>query len=398
MSDSDGNPDDRRTIDDASAPARSTMPDPDVHGGPVRETLPDVDEAGLAAGADRPHDTGELDPPTEEDVVAPAPDAEPKTRRAWVYLLIGGLFFAALAGPVLFYFFVWRYRPTAVQHIPAGTNAAIRFDGNELYLFAPFRENVLSVIADDGGTAGRAEHLKKLTGVDLRTDVREVVIATTTGEGYVVLLGGKFERARLSQDRFVPGLAKFFAEEGVGGFQMDGDVLVGHGVRIAQAEDSTVIIATTDESLHAAMEPSEAWTKLGISSSGAASFVVDRPALSALGRTLPEGPGSALANADKVTGYLKLGDKPSLFIDVVPHEGTQPEALAKDIEAAIASARIVTLLLPDAIGEKEALANAKVKPRAQTVMVETEWPKSGLEQGTKTLGSALKALFTQTQP
>jgi len=393
MTDGEPTPDDRATTDDASVPARNTLPDPELQSllG-AQKTLPEI-----VLGDDISRDTA-------IDVSEPAVDPEdappaPKTvRRSWVYLLVGGLLFAALAGPLLFYFFVWRYRPTAVQHIPAGTTAAIRFDGNELYLFAPFRENVLSVFDDAQGTADRAEHLKSVTGIDVRKDVREVVVATTSGDGYVVLLGGQFQPPRLSQDRFVPGLQKFFTEEGVLGFSLDGDVLVGHGVRIAQADDSTIIIATHQEGLAAAMDATDAWTKLGLASSGAASFVVDRPALSAVGRSLPPGSAAALTNAEKLTGYVMLGDSPTVYIDLIPHEGTEPEALAKNVDDAVDGARVLTLLLPDSFGEKDALASVKVKPRAKSVMIEASWPKSGLEKATQLLGSALRTVFAKPQP
>lgn len=385
MTDPDSaDPEGRATIDDAEAPARTTLPDPEVHA-PPRTTLPDVE----GAGAD---EAGE--PADPEDAEPPPPEAPKVKRSAWVYFLVGGLLFAALSGPLLFYFFVWRYRPTAVQHIPEGTTAALRVDGNELYLFDPFREHVLSALAESDGISTRADRFRKATGIDPRADIREIVVATTDGQGVVVLLGGKFERTRLSQDRFVVSLARFLENEGVKGFALEGEVLVGRGLRIAQADDFTIIVATHEEGLRAALEPSDAWTRLGIASSGAASFVIDRPALAAAARNLPPSAAPPFSNAERVTGFLKLGGKePSLFVDVSPTTGTTPEALAKDVEGAIDAAKLLTVLLPDVAGEKAVLANAKVKPRAKSVMIEATWPREGLEAACKRGGDALRALF-----
>ncbi len=403
MTDESGHdPEARSTLDDASAPARNTEPDPILQAHApraARSTLPDL-EAAAPPEEPQPEDDDEpgfRDGGPEVDAAAHAAKMAVR-RRGWVYFLVGGLFFAALTGPLLFYFFVWRYRPTAVQHVPEGTTAAIRFDGNELYLFDPFREHVLSVFSESKGLATRAERMKRWTGIDIRSDLREVVVATSSGEGYVVLLGGKFERTRLSQDKLVVGLKKFFDEEGVSGFTTDGDVLVGHGIRLAQADDSTIVISTHEEGLRAAMEPSDAWMKLGLASSGAASFVIERPALAAAARSLPPGAADPFAHADHVGGFLKLGREATLYVDVIPSAGTDPEALSREVESALDAARLLMVLLPDTIGEKAALSNAKVKPRATSVMVETTWPRDGLDRGCRTVGAALRALFEPGVP
>jgi hypothetical protein len=402
MTDEGGSdPEARSTLDDASARARETHPDPLLqaeNGGPARSTLPDLEAAGAPPEERLPDD----DAPFREggpEVDAAAHAATMAVRkRGWVYLLVGGLFFAALAGPLLFYFFVWRYRPTAVQHVPEGSNAAARIDGNELYLFDPFREHVLSVFAESRDLTTRADRLKRYTGIDVRSDLREVVVATTSGEGYVVLLGGKFERTRLSQDTLVDGLKIFFDKEGVQGFTVDGDVLVGHGVRIAQADDSTIVIATHEEGLRAALEPSDAWTRLGLASSGAASFVIQRPALAAAARSLPPGASDPFAHADRVGGFLKLGREPSLFVDVTPSAGIDPEALAREVESSLDAARLLVVLLPDIMGEKGALSSAKVKPRTASVMIEAAWPREGLGRGCEALGATLRQLFASGTP
>ena len=106
------------------------MPDP---AGAPRETLPDVD-AATGARTTLPDGSGsdaEAEPPAQEledGEVDGAIDAnEPKRpKSSWPYFLIGGLLFMSVAGPLIFYFFVWRYRPTALMHIPQGTSVAVR--------------------------------------------------------------------------------------------------------------------------------------------------------------------------------------------------------------------------------------------------------------------------------
>ncbi len=349
-------------------PVRTTEPDL-----PPRNTLPDLDEA----------------PPETPD--EPAQPARPA--KSWVYWLIGTLLFASVAGPLSFYFLVWRYRATAPQHIPAGTTFAARFDGRELYLYGPFREHVLSAFEDAPGVESYRDRIKSRTGIDLGSDVREVVVATMTGSSGVVLFGGRLGRTRREQDRFPEGLHAVLVEKGRSGFAMAGDVLVGPGFRVGQADDDTIIIATDDEILRAAMEPSDTWKTLGLSSSGAMSFTVQEPALAAAARNSPFGAGEALGRTERATGHLRL-DKAKLYVDVVPKPGVGSEELARDIEAGLGAARALTLLLPDAYGEKKALGAARVRPRPETVMIETEWPREGIDGALESLGRALRVVLS----
>jgi hypothetical protein len=371
---------------------------PDTIPDAPRTTLPDIDtgEAARPTVAD-----GGLEPAADEGHIESDAEAEPEAapatppRRAFVYFFVGFLLFASVAGPLIFYFGFWRYKPTAPQHIPEGSTVAVRFDGRELYLFAPFREHVLSVLEDAPGVRGRAERLKDHVGIDVRSDVREVVYATSDGKSFVVLVGGNFTRLRMNQNLLVPGLAKFFRDEGIEGFTEEGDTLKGPGgLRIAQADDTTIIVASDDVMLDAAREPSEAWKSLGLASSGVMSFVIERPAIGLAAKSLPRlGDGDPLGNTQKVVGYFTLGKDPELLVDVVPAAGVGSEQLAKEIESAIESAQLWSVLLPDIAGEKKALASARVKPRTETVLVTAAWSRDDLEEAMKFVGARLRAIF-----
>lgn len=369
------------TIPDQDEPERGRATEPDL---PARETLPD--------GEPPP----EAEAPAETEALAEA-EAPKKPLRSWVYFLVGGLLFASIAGPLAFYFFVWRYRPTAPQHIPTGSSVVVRLDGRELYLYEPFRKNVLSALEDQPGLESHVERIKSRTGVDLRSDIREIVLATTTGKSFVIILGGRLGRTRIEQQPFPEGVYTVLTEKQLPGFTMDGPVLVGPGFRMAQAEDDTVIIGTDEEIVRAALEPSDAWMALGLSSSGAMSFVVDSPALAAAGRTSTGALAQALGKTERVTGFLRL-DKAKLYVDVIPQTGVRSEELGPDLDQALSEARALSLLLPDAYGAKGALASARVKPRPETVMIEAEWPREGIDEALERLGAALRTVLAGAPP
>ncbi len=377
------------TIPDQDEPERGRPTEPDL---PARETLPDLDETNLEGQDAGPDAPSEAEPQAEAEPTAP-----PKPPKSWVYFLVGGLLFASVAGPLAFYFLVWRYRPTAPQHIPQGSTVAVRLDGRELYLNEPFRKHVLGALEDQPGLESHVERIKSRTGIDLRSDVREIVLATTTGQSFVVILGGRLGRTRIEQQPFPEGVYTVLTEKQIPGFTMEGAVMVGPGFRVAQAEDDTVIIGTDEEIVRAALEPSEAWKTLGLSSSGAMSFVIDSPALTAAARTSPAALADALGKSDKVTGFLRL-DKAKLYVDVVPSSGVRSEELGPEIDEALTEARTLSLLLPDAYGAKGALASARVKPRPETVMIEADWPREGFDQAFERMGSVLRTVLAGTKP
>jgi hypothetical protein len=369
--------------------------EPDLESGTARKTLDDVENVSPATEGQRPVDVEHAgdDEPEADGPHAPA-GTEPQKPKPALFIILGTVIFVALAGPVLFYFFIWRYKPTAPQHIPSGTNLAVRIDAKELYLYAPFRNNVLSVLEDQPGVKSRASRLKKLTGIDLRSDLREIVIASPDGVRFVVLLGGYFTQARMSRANVTKGLLDFFAEEGIPGFSLEGEVLKGPGgLEIGQAEDTTVIIASDDDMLKASLQPSDDWMSLGLVSSGAMSFVVETPAFEHAAKTLSGfGDTSILAHTKRATAFMKLGGSPELDAELVP-DGVDSEVYAKEVETALANAKLLTMLLPDVFGEQGALAAARVKPRAQSVMVTAPWPADRLEAGTKRLGDAGRILL-----
>ncbi|MBK6513326.1 MAG: hypothetical protein IPG04_04185 [Polyangiaceae bacterium] len=373
---------------------RSTLTEPIAAGD--RSTHPDLEPEARSTAPDE----GEGEAPPEAEA------AKPK-RRALLYWVIGAIFALSVTGPLVFYFFVWRYRPTAPHHIPAGTSLAVRFDGRELYTYKPFRQHVLGALDGSSAANSRLDRLKKHTGIDLKNDVREIIYATKTADSWVVLIGGNFDLGR-GKKKFVSGLKAFLDEEGVEGFTLDGDTLKGPSLFIAQAEDTTLLIANNDEILRAATEPSDAYKDLALASSGAVSFVIDRAVFEAFSKD-PVGRAPPLAGVSedklehlkaackvtqKMTGHLRFKRSGVITIEVLPTAGAREATLTEAWEQVRVDAKDVPALTSfDSAGLVDAFLDAKLKNRAETTMVTVDWDKKRLDAGLEQLGAKIRELL-----
>ncbi len=86
---------------------------------------------------------------------------------------------------------------------------------------------------------------------------------------------------------------------------------------------------------------------------------------------------------------MTLGSAPelSMTLELVP--GVDAAALARQLEAAVAELRLVTLILPDIAGEKAALGAARITPSGDRVAITAPWPYEGLDRGCRRLGGLL---------
>lgn len=382
----------RTTLDDGAATDATS----DVSKGDrttMDDAVPADPNAAPSASADpeASEEDGEYD--DEPPPPAPAADAPKKKRRLWPFFLIGTLLLVAISAPIA-YILVFRYDPTAVKHIPAGTVIALRIDAKELYLWKPFREHVVGKLDGSREAKERSDKLKKLTGIDLTSDLREIVIATPDGVRWVVLIGGYFHESKFSRADVVKGLKTFLEEQGATDLSTKGKILYGpNGVEVTQAEDSTIIIANDHGLLEAAIPESDEWTNLGLAGSGGMSFVITETALSRFKGTASNMmlDPAMFGHSRRVSGFLKLGSKPTLNIEVVPKQ-VNVDALANEIEATLGNLRgLALLLLPDTYGMKRMLQSIKVKPRAEVVMLTAEWPYDGLEDAMKAAGSGVES-------
>jgi hypothetical protein len=351
----------------------------------VSETLDDDDE---------PVPDTLSDPPPLKDAATPRrlPPLSPRQKLIAAAIALG----AALIGSGLaLYVFVIRYEPVARRHIPGNASIAARVDFAKVILFGPVRDHLWPLVTgprrgDDGPS--RIDAIREATGIDLRTDGRELVVASTDGASWVAALGGRFRRGR-----FVKGLAKVAKKEQWPSFHLDGELLIGpNGVAFGQADDGTLIVGSNAAVVNAALPASDEYKRLDLADDAAVTFAVTHEAWSgasgALGMVLDHTP--ALGRVERATGKLTLGSAPELTLRVEAKLGQQAAAVARDLEATMNELRLVTLLLPDVAGEKSALGSAKIAANADgaAVTVTTPWPYEGLDRACAALETTLRAL------
>lgn len=341
-------------------------------------------------------------PPTVRDDELPRPAAPRKAvKRLVIVISVLAPFVVLGAIAATFYFVFWKYEPLARRHVPGNANIVVRIEAADVALFGPVRKHFGPMLFDapkdepasKKGGVSRADRIKKATGVNFATDVREVLVASVDATSWVVLLGGK-----IAKGRFVDGIESMMREDGAG-WSRDGGLLLGPpGTRavLAQAEDGTIVVGTDTDVVRAALPATDEWTRLGLPASGAVAFAVTSDAwsgvLSAAGSILPS--TGSIRSVERVTGQIALGSSPTLNVRVHPKSGQDTAALAGDIERALAALRVVLLLAPDIAGEKEALAATKVEPAGTDVLLTTLWPYDGLDRGCERLATLLRPSLT----
>lgn len=331
-------------------------------------------------------------PPTVRDDALPRPKVRPVSRRAVIA--------AAVLSPLIFlgaifaivYVFIWRYEPVARAHVPGNANVVVRVEASEIALFRPVRERVGPLLferaaRDDAGSApaakaapSRAQRIKDATGVNIATDIREIVVASVDGVSWVALLGG-----RIAKGRFVDGMERVLREEGWAGWRREGSILVGpkgQGAAIGQADDGTIALGSDVDVVSASLPATDEWKRMGLPIEGAVTFVATKDAWSGLLRMIPPAAPlpASVRSVERVSGHLSLGSAPALSVRVSPAASDGAGPLAADIERTFAALRILLLLAPDVAGEKGALAAAKVAASGGDVLVTTEWPYEGLDR------------------
>jgi hypothetical protein len=200
------------------------------------------------------------------------------------------------------------------------------------------------------------------------------------------LLGGSFEPGA-----FLPGLEKVLREEGLTGWQKNGDLLIGPGgVAVAQADDGTLIVGTEAEIVTSALPATDDHKRMDLPSGATFAFAVSKEAWEEMSRnTAALDPGGALRRIRHARGTMVLGDEPNIDIGIEPKGGEDAAALGRDIEQLLAGARIALVLAPDQMGEKSALSSAKVTVEEGRVHIRGPWPLEGLERGCAKLAAAL---------
>lgn len=338
-----------------------------------------------------PHPAPAADPPPADQ----PPPADPPPRPSRSRVLFVAAFAVAFAGAVAalaLWFLVFRYKPTALAHVPAGSNVVVRIEAADIVLFGPVRNHFLPLLIEDkpqGPALNKVplvERLHERTGVRLPLDVREILVATMDGKSFVALFGGQIARGK-----FVAGLADVAREEGWAGFHLDGEVLVGPRVAVGQADDGTIVVGTDKAIVENALPATDEGAKLGLPAKGAVTFVVAKPAwetLSTAGKLVPQ--AGAFSGVRRGTGSFILGSSPEIVLRLEPNEGADSAAIEQAATALLSNLRLLTLLVPDRTGEKEALRQAVVAREGAQVVIRAPWPYEGLDRGAALLAAQLR--------
>jgi len=192
---------------------------------------------------------------------------------AWAGLIFIGL---GCVGAWVAYFELLHYRRCAVEHLPAETEFAARLDVEQVVLFDPVRRHLLPLIdrlrigaepSSQTGTLteGRLSRLRREAGVNLGLDLREILVATTRDQRWVLVLGGLFPHT------LVPKIERALQTETGTGWTRVGDTLefAPSGAALGQAADGALILASDRGALATALPSSERFRGLGLAREGA---------------------------------------------------------------------------------------------------------------------------------
>jgi hypothetical protein len=199
---------------------------------------------------------------------------------------------------------------------------------------------------------------------------------------------------RIPRGRFVDGMDKLLHAEKITSFQRHGALLVGPGgVTLAQADDGTIIVATSTELATTALPASDPSEHLALREDAAVSFAMTKGALSGLAsQPMMRSQGELLGAISSASGSLTLDSAPTLRISAETAQGVDPAALQTKTTTAIGVLRLMLLLLPDRYGEKGALDSATVTASPTGIDLRADWPYAGLERAYDDLARLLGAL------
>jgi hypothetical protein len=179
------------------------------------------------------------------------------------------------AGAWLAYSELLHYRRCAVEHLPAETEFAARLDVEQVVLFDPIRRHLLPLIdrlpigAEPTAPSrtpaeGRLSRLRREAGLNLGLDLREILVATSRDQRWVLVLGGLFPLPLL------PKLERALQRETPEGWARVADTLEfsPSGVALGQAADGALVLASDRRALAAALPSTEQFRELGLAREG----------------------------------------------------------------------------------------------------------------------------------
>jgi hypothetical protein len=358
-------------------------------------------------------------PPTIRDAPA-APKKPPSKRRGCLLGVVLAALLTILGAAAFIYIYFFRYDPVAQRHIPGNANVVVRASATEIAVFGPVRKHIWPLLFEQSFSSdradsppappaktgpSRAQRIREATGVNLATDVREVLIASVDATSWVLLAGG-----RIPKDRFVAGMERISRDEGWKDFRREGPLLIGPNLVMGQADDGTIVVGTDIDIVTAALPATDEWKRMGLPDDGAVTFMLTDAAwggaaselaksvTGAIGKGVPSiipgvplpVPDISLGKISRASGRLTLGKSPTVTVRIEPAPGQDPAPLAANIDRTLAALRILLLLTPDVAGEKDALAATRVTPEGGVVNVVTPWPYEGLDRACERLARLIR--------
>lgn len=214
----------------------------------------------------------------------------------WVLLGLGLSFVAAFGIAWFLYDRYVAYERIAALHLAPNPSLLVRADLEKVAMYEPFRRHLLPLLSERPAKPRLKPRLTRLrhhTGVELGVDIRELVFSRNGESGqWIIALSGRFPKQGV-----VAGTHRALQEEGIRSeLEPSGRWLsFDNGVRLAQAVDGVVLVASDLASLEHARVPGQGYQKLGIS--------LEQP----LGVGLLNAAARGQARVERVTSLLELG-------------------------------------------------------------------------------------------
>jgi hypothetical protein len=291
------------------------------------------------------------------------------------------------------YWLLVRYEPKAALHIPNSALGAIRVDVEQVVLYEPIRKHIFPVL--DGGDSGdRLKRFKALSGVNLGMDLREIVVALLPEGEVVVAIGGLFPTVGLVQA--LHQLSQ--SDDGATKCSLDGlSLRCANGV-LRQADDGTLVIATSTHALESALGRAD-WAQRNGLPAAPLAFVMntaDNPLLSSFGGLGRLGQIAWLRDVKRLTAWTDLGDplQAELALD-----GLGADRVS-DVRAAVAMLQTWAALNPgvDVAGEREVLSRLSVDVAAGRPVIRSIWSRGDLERAVRAVADLVGAALRPFQP
>lgn len=242
---------------------------------------------------------------------------------------------AALAavGAYVAYVELLHYRRRAAEHLPPNAVFAARLDVEQVMLFDPVRRHLLPLVDILPPAPTRPEHPElqsqsrlarlRAAGLNLGLDLREIVVATTADEGWLIALGGLFP-----EQGMLTAIEQVLRQENIPGWERRDDrlELSSTGAVIAQAPDGTLLLANQRGTLAAALPTSTRYRELGLAREGAGGAALDLRSHASSTWTYP-GPVNWLGSR-RVTASLKLDRDLELELRIEAGDASEAQTLA----------------------------------------------------------------------